>query len=94
MATAFSFFMTPRVFLATFELNRWGTCNFYTVAVFVLTLVFAIGSMACAVQALSWLPRPGTITGKLHRLVFAAAACLTTAYLAGYDIIGIRLWSY
>jgi CubicO group peptidase (beta-lactamase class C family) len=94
MATAFSFFMTPRLFFATLEHNRWGTCNFYSVAIFVLTLVFAIGSTACAVQALRWLPRPGSIAGKLHRLVFAAAACLTTAYLAGYDIIGLRLWSY
>jgi hypothetical protein len=94
MATAFSFFMTPRLFLAALETGGWGQCNVYTLAIFLLTLVFAIGSMACAVLALRWLPRPGSIIGKLHRLVFAAAACLATAYLAAHGIIGIRLWSY
>jgi hypothetical protein len=46
------------------------------------------------VQALIWLPRPGSFTGKLHRVLFAVAACCATAYLAAYGIIGIRLWSY
>jgi hypothetical protein len=50
--------------------------------------------MATMVQALQWLPRLGSILGKFRRLLFAATACLTTAYLMAYGIIGIRLWSY
>lgn len=48
----------------------------------------------CLVQALRWLPLPGSILGRLHRLVFGLAACCATAYLGAYGIIGIRLWSY
>jgi hypothetical protein len=50
--------------------------------------------MATRVQALQWLPQPGSMLGKIHRLLFAAAACLTTAYLTAYGISGIRLWSF
>jgi CubicO group peptidase (beta-lactamase class C family) len=64
------------------------------VGLFLLTLVLAIGSAGSAVQALAWLPRPGPITGKLYRLIFAATACCVTGYLAAYGLIGIRLWSY
>jgi hypothetical protein len=52
------------------------------------------GSAGSAVQALTWLRTPGSVTGKLYRFGFAIAACCATAYLAAYGIIGIRLWSY
>jgi hypothetical protein len=94
VSTALAFFAVPRLFFAALEAAAWGERNLYTVGIFVLTLVFAFGSMASAVQALRWLPLPGSIPGKLHRLLFAAAACVATAYLAAYGIIGIRLWSY
>ena len=91
LCTSLSLFAAPRLFFAAPSL---GEPNLYTIGVFVLTLVFAVGSIGSAVQSLSWLPLPGSILGKLHRLVFAAAACCATAYLAAYGIIGIRLWSY
>ncbi|HZJ62747.1 MAG TPA: serine hydrolase domain-containing protein [Kofleriaceae bacterium] len=94
LCTTLSLFALPRLFLAAVDATVLGELNLYTLGVFVLSLVFALGSMATMVQALQWLPRPGSIIGKLHRLVFAAAACLTTAYLTAYGIIGIRLWSY
>jgi CubicO group peptidase (beta-lactamase class C family) len=94
VATAVAFFGVPRLFAAAFEATVFGERNIYTVAIFVVTLLFAFGSMASAVQALVWLPRPGSILGKLHRLLFATAACVVTAYLTAYGIIGIRLWSY
>jgi CubicO group peptidase (beta-lactamase class C family) len=94
VCTALSFFAVPHLFLTALESAAWGERNLYTVGIFVLTLVFAFGSMANAVQALRWLPRPGSIAGKLHRLMFATAACAATAYLGAYGIIGIRLWSY
>jgi CubicO group peptidase (beta-lactamase class C family) len=87
-------FGVPRLFDAAIDASVLGECNLYTVGIFVGTLMFALGSMGTAAQALAWLPRPGTLIGKLHRLVFALAACCATAYLAAYEIIGIRLWSY
>ncbi|HMG21119.1 MAG TPA: hypothetical protein VK607_07385, partial [Kofleriaceae bacterium] len=71
-----------------------GERNAYTVGICVLTWLFALAAMASLVQALVWLPRPGSVITRLHRLCFGLAAGLATAYLAAYGIIGIRLWSY
>jgi CubicO group peptidase (beta-lactamase class C family) len=84
----------PRLFLAALDPFTLGELNLYTAGVFVGTLVFAVGSIGSLVQALLWLPMPGSVTRKLHRLVYGLAACCATAYLAAYGIIGIRLWSY
>ena len=84
----------PRLFLAALDPFTLGELNLYTAGIFVGTLVFAVGSVGSLVQALLWLPVPGSVTRKLHRLVYGLAACCATAYLAAYGIIGIRLWSY
>jgi CubicO group peptidase (beta-lactamase class C family) len=84
----------PRLFLAALDPFTLGELNVYTAGIFVGTLVFAAGAAGSLVQALRWLPLPGPILGRLHRLVFGLAACCATAYLGGYGIIGIRLWSY
>jgi CubicO group peptidase (beta-lactamase class C family) len=94
LCTTVSLFALPQLFIAAANARALGELNLYTSGIFALSLVFALGSMATMVQALQWLPRPGSITGKLHRLLFAAAACTATAYLTAYEIIGIRLWSY
>jgi CubicO group peptidase (beta-lactamase class C family) len=94
LCVSLAFFAVPRLFLAALHAAAAGELNLYTVGIFVGTLAFAAGSIGSAVQALLWLPLPGSITGKLHRLAFAAAACCATAYLAAYGIIGVRLWSY
>jgi CubicO group peptidase (beta-lactamase class C family) len=94
LCVSLAFFAAPRLFFAAAGARVLGEANVYTVGIFVLSLAFAIGSAGSAVQALRWLPRPGSITGKLHRLLFAAAACCATTYLAAYGIIGVRLWSY
>jgi CubicO group peptidase (beta-lactamase class C family) len=84
----------PRLFLAALDPFTLGELNLYTAGIFVGTLALAAGSAGSLVQALLWLPLPGAITNKLHRLVFGLAACCATAYLGAYGIIGIRLWSY
>jgi hypothetical protein len=94
LCASLSLFAIPRLLLAAAEAGVVGERNIYTVGIFVLTLTFALGSAGSAVQAIAWLPLPGSITGKLHRLLFAAAACCATAYLGAYGIIGVRLWSY
>ena len=94
VSVTLSLFLAPHLFEAAVDRGVLGECNAYTVGLFVLSLVFPLGSLATAVQALAWLPRPGSVVGKLHRLLFAAAACCTTAYLAVYGLIGIRTWSY
>ncbi|HEX7837836.1 MAG TPA: serine hydrolase domain-containing protein [Kofleriaceae bacterium] len=94
LCVSLAFFAVPRLFLAAIGAAVWGELNLYTAGIFVGTLAFAAGSIGSAVQALLWLPLPGSILGKLHRLLFAAAACCATAYLAAYGIIGVRLWSY
>ena len=86
--------VVPRLFAAALHPFTLGELNVYTAGIFAGTLVFAAGSAGSLVQALLWLPLPGSITGKLHRLVFGLAACCATAYLGAYGIIGIRLWSY
>lgn len=94
LCVSLSFFVVPRLFLSAVEAGTWGERNVYTLGIFALTLLFAVASAGSAVQAIAWLPRPGAITTKLHRLLFALAACCATAYFAAYGIIGIRLWSY
>jgi len=94
LCVSLAFFAVPRLLLAAHQAGIWGERNLYTVGIFGLTLVFAVGSMASMVQALVWLPLPGSALGKLHRLVFGLAACCATAYFAAYGIIGLRLWSY
>jgi hypothetical protein len=94
LCASLSLFAMPRLFVAAVERHIYGDVNLYTVGIFALSLVFGFASMASAAQAITWLPLPGDITTKLHRLLLAAAACCTTAYLAAYGIIGLRLWSY
>lgn len=89
-----SLLVAPHLFDAAVDRGVFGECNTYTVGLFVLSLVFPLASLATAVQTLAWLPRPGSIAGKVHRLLFAAAACCATAYLAAYGMLGIRLWTY
>jgi CubicO group peptidase (beta-lactamase class C family) len=89
-----SLFLAPHLFDAAVDGGVLGECNAYTVGLFVLSLVFPVASLATAVQTLAWLPRPGAIVGKVHRLLFAAAACCATAYLAAYGMLGIRMWAF
>lgn len=84
----------PRLFVAGLDPLVLGELNRTTLGICAGTLVFALGSVGSLVQALRWLPLPGSAVGKLHRLVFGVATCCATAYLAAYGIIGIRLWSY
>ena len=94
LAVSLTAVAVPRLFLAAQDPFVVGEANGYTIAICVLTVVFAIASAASLVQALRWLVLPGGLTGKLYRLGFGLAACCATAYLAAYGIIGIRLWSY
>jgi hypothetical protein len=93
-ATTASLFLASHLFDLAAERGVVGDCNAYTAGLFVLSLIFPLASFATAVQALTWLPRPGSLAGKLHRLAFAAAACCATAYFAAYGLLGLRLWSY
>ena len=94
LSVTLSLFLAPHLFAVAVDRSVLGECNAYTVGLFVLSLVFPLGSFASAVQALTWLPRPGSVVGKLHRLLFAAAACCATAYLGAYGMLGIRMWAY
>src|SRR5262249_44097300 len=88
LCTTLSLFALPRLFFAAAGLIP------HPGAFSVLALLSPLGRRAPLVRALQWLPLPGSIIGNLHRLVFAVPACVTTAYLTAYGIIGIRLWSY
>jgi hypothetical protein len=94
LCTAIAAVAFPPVLRAAFDALAIEERTAPAVGLFLLTLVLALGSAGSAVQALAWLPRPGPITGKLYRLLFATTACCVTGYLAAYGIIGIRLWSY
>jgi len=94
LSVMLSLFLAPHLFDVAVDRSVLGECNAYTLGLFVLSLVFPLGSFATAVQALTWLPRPGSVVGKLHLLLFAAAACCMTAYLGAYGMLGIRMWAY
>ena len=94
LCATLSLLAIPKLFIAAADARVLGEPNLYTIGIFVLTLAFAVGSAASLVQALTWLPRPGSLLGKLHRLAFGLAACCATAYLGAHGIIGLRLWSY
>lgn len=94
ISVTLSLFFAPQLFAAAVDGSALGECNAYTVGLFVLSLVFPLASFASAVQALTWLSCPGSVVGKLHRLLFAAAACCATAYLGAYGMLGIRMWAY
>lgn len=94
LSVTLSLFLAPHLFGIAVDRSVLGECNAYTVGVFVLSLIFRLGSFASAVQTITWLPRPGSVIGKLHRLLFAAAACCITAYLGAYGMLGIRMWAY
>ena len=89
-----SLFLASHLFAVAVDRGTLGDCNAYTVGLFVLSVVFPLGSFATAVHALTWLPRPGSVVGRLHYLLFAAAACCMTAYLGAYGMLGIRMWAY
>jgi CubicO group peptidase (beta-lactamase class C family) len=94
LCVTLSLFLAPRLFDIAVDRGILGECNPYTVGLFVLSLVFPLATLVTTVQALTWLPQPGSVVAKLHRLLFAAAACCTTAYLAAYGMLGIRMWAY
>jgi len=94
LCASLSWIAIPRLYAAALQPYVLGEASRYTVGIFALTIVFAVASAASMVQALVWLVRRGSISGKLHRLGFGLAACCATAYLAAYGLIGLRLWSY
>jgi len=89
-----SFLAAPQLFVAAAQARVLGGLNVYTAGVFLATCTFAFASIAGAVQAVAWLDRPILAAVKVHRILLALAGCAATIYLAGYGIIGIRLWSY
>jgi CubicO group peptidase (beta-lactamase class C family) len=94
VSVTLSLFLAPHLFATAFDGGVLGECNGYTLGLFVLSLVFPLASLATTVQTLMWLPRPGSVIAKVHRVLFAAAACCATAYLAAYGMLGIRTWKY
>jgi hypothetical protein len=94
LAASLSFFAATHAFIAAFS-GAAGTFNWNTLGVFVFTLSFAVASLGSAWDALVAVRRRALPPLALaYRLAFAAAACATTAYLAAYGLIGLRLWSY
>jgi len=76
LCTSLSLFAVPYLFLAALGASALASRTATPWAICVLTLAFAIGSIGSMVQALAWLPRPGSVAGKLYRLAFALAALL------------------
>jgi hypothetical protein len=94
LAASLSFFAAAHGFLMAFGSDP-ATINQHTLLLFFGTLGFAVASAGTAWQALVWVHRRAAPPLALaYRLAFAAAACTTTAYLAAYGLIGIRLWAY
>ncbi len=94
LAASLSFFAAAHAFLRALR-DHPTTVNLDTAGVFLFTLSFAVASVGSALQALVWVRRRAAPPAALaYRLAFALAACATTAYLAAYGLIGLRLWSY
>ena len=74
-------------------IERMGNLTVWSAAVWILTLVFAVTSLACAFH--SWQsPAEGVRPGvrRFARIV-SLALLIATAYLAYWGIIGLRTWA-
>lgn len=74
-------------------INRLGNLTGWSVAVYVTTVVFAIGALASAIS--SWRAPVETVRRGVRRfsLVVTLALLLAAAYLAYWGIIGLRTWA-
>jgi len=74
-------------------INLFGKVTPWSLAVFALTILFALLSLAALLQA--WRARHWPIRRAvfLHSLLTAAACTALTLYLAWWGIIGLRTWA-
>lgn len=73
---------------------QWGTANVYTVAFFILTLVFPMLSALGLVLALRSRAANVRRGVRAHALLVSAANCVVALYLAWWGVIGLRTWAY
>jgi hypothetical protein len=74
-------------------ISRLGNLTAWSVAVFLLTIAFAVAALASAL-ALLWAPVEG-VRGSVrtYSLLVISALLIATAYLAYWGIIGLRTWT-
>jgi CubicO group peptidase (beta-lactamase class C family) len=70
-----------------------GELNFWSLIVFVGTVVFAVLSLTGLAFAVS-VPRAGIHKWvRIHSLLVSVACCIVTIFLSAWHLIGLRLWA-
>jgi len=75
------------------SIDRLGHVTAWSVSIFVLTILFAVASLAALIQAWRarhWAVRHGV---WIHSLLVAAACTAVAIYLASWGMIGVRTWA-
>jgi len=75
------------------SIDRLGNVTVWSISICVLTILFAVTSLAGLVQAWRarhWAVRRGV---WIHSLLVAATCTATAIYLASWGLIGLRTWS-
>lgn len=91
-----SFFALPLVANAAFFYGVIGIVHPLTVAIFAITLLFALGSIMTLVSTVRWARRPDrpSVAALLLPMICGLAFTGLTIWLAANGWIGIRTWSY
>jgi CubicO group peptidase (beta-lactamase class C family) len=74
------------------SIDRLGNITAWSISICVLTILFAVTSLAALLQAWRarhWAVRRGV---RVHALLVAAACTAITIYLASWGMIGLRTW--
>jgi CubicO group peptidase (beta-lactamase class C family) len=70
-----------------------GTLNFFTFAIFLGTILFPLLALLGLVLVLR-VPKEEIHPGvRVHSLLLSLACCVVAAFLAGWGLIGVRLWA-
>jgi hypothetical protein len=70
-----------------------GVLNFWSVAVFLATLLFALLSLISLALAVG-VPKAEIHAGvRIHSLLVSLACCIVTVFFSAWHLIGLRLWA-
>ena len=73
--------------------NEIGAFNFWSFAVFVGTIAFALLSLASLVLALTVPRRQIHKAVRVYSLLVSMACCIVTIFFSAWHLIGLRLWA-
>jgi hypothetical protein len=70
-----------------------GTLNFFTLGIFLATILFPLLSLWGLVLALRVPKEEINRSVRVHSLLVSLACCVFAVFLASWGLIGVRLWA-